>query len=114
MRRLGPFELLEPLAEGGMGVVWRGMHTGQRVPVGIKLVGTDSRKARLAFRDEVQAMAGLHHPGVVMVFDYGEVPADFPDTPGVPAMRRRTAPARWRPAARSSRPSAARASSAVR
>ncbi|MCB9674905.1 MAG: protein kinase [Alphaproteobacteria bacterium] len=84
MRRLGPFELLEPLAEGGMGVVWRGMHTGQRVPVGIKLVGTDSRKARLAFRDEVQAMAGLHHPGVVMVFDYGEVPADFPDTPGVP------------------------------
>ncbi|MEZ4321735.1 MAG: protein kinase [Myxococcota bacterium] len=84
MPHLGPFELLEPLAEGGMGVVWRGSHTSQRVPVGIKLVNTSTRKARVAFRDEVQAMAGLYHPGIVLVFDHGEVPADFPDMPGVP------------------------------
>jgi serine/threonine protein kinase/tetratricopeptide (TPR) repeat protein len=73
MYRLGPFELTDSLARGGMGVVWRARHVEQGVPVALKLVETVDDPARAAFRNEVQAVARLHHPGIVMVFDYGEV-----------------------------------------
>lgn len=78
MIRLGPFELIQPLEEGGMGVVWRARHLEQNVPVAVKVIserGLASKAARSAFRDEVAAAAGLHHPGIVLVFDHGDVDA---------------------------------------
>lgn len=94
MTTLGPFELIEVLGKGGMGQVWRGRHRRQDVPVAIKLVqetsaqgtsaqGTSiqgdstrssvSERMRAQFEREVQAQAGLSHPGVVYLFDYGVV-----------------------------------------
>lgn len=73
---LGAFELHSRLGQGGMGEVWRGVHRGQQVPVAVKLLTTSlARKAtfRTAFRNEVRAAAGLEHPHIVMVFDYGTV-----------------------------------------
>ena len=59
-----------------MGQVWFGVHRAQGVPVAVKVI--TSERARedsylQAFHNEVSAMAGLDHPGIVMVFDYGTV-----------------------------------------
>ncbi len=73
---LGPFDLSKRIGVGGMGEVWQGVHRQQQVPVAVKVI-TAARarqgRYRSAFREEVRAVAGLNHPGVVMVFDYGEV-----------------------------------------
>ena len=74
--RLGPFELIEPIARGGMAEVWRGVHVRQSMPVAIKVITSSRAKEPeflLAFKTEVQAVARLHHPSIVMIFDHGEV-----------------------------------------
>ncbi len=74
--RLGPFHLSGRLVAGGFGVVWRGEHEGEGLPVAAKVMtGARVRRARYAeaFRNEVRAAAGLDHPGIVAVYDYGEV-----------------------------------------
>ncbi|MCC7385803.1 MAG: protein kinase [Deltaproteobacteria bacterium] len=74
--RLGPFELLEPIGRGGMAEVWRGVHREQDVPVAIKVItGARAREERFqaTFRTEVQAMARLDHPAIVLVLDHGKV-----------------------------------------
>lgn len=76
---LGAFSLLEPLGAGGMGEVWRGVHSEQHVPVAIKVIsGEHAEKAHFieGFEREVQAVAGLHHPGICRVFDHGHIPKD--------------------------------------
>jgi serine/threonine protein kinase/tetratricopeptide (TPR) repeat protein len=73
---LGPFELETPIGQGGMGQVWRGVHRRQNVPVALKVLsGERSRDERFlgAFKQEVRAVAGLEHPDIVMVLDYGVV-----------------------------------------
>jgi serine/threonine protein kinase/tetratricopeptide (TPR) repeat protein len=74
--RLGPFELLEPIARGGMAEVWRGIHLSQSIPVAVKVItSTRAREQEFlnAFKTEVQAVARLHHPSIVLIFDHGEV-----------------------------------------
>lgn len=71
---VGPFDLEHPIGEGGMGVVWRGIHRRQGIPVAVKaMTGQATRDARYAraFRNEVRAVAGLEHPGIVQVYDFG-------------------------------------------
>lgn len=75
---LGPFEVHRYLGRGGMGVVWQGLHRQQQVPVAIKVLPHEvSLEADhlQAFRDEVRRVAQFNHPGIVIVFDYGHVPA---------------------------------------
>ena len=73
---VGPFDLLQPIARGGMAVVWRARHREQGVPVAVKVmdptVATYDGFVR-RFREEVRAVAGLDHPGVVMVLDHGVI-----------------------------------------
>ncbi len=73
---LGPFELDRPIGRGGMGEVWSGRHVEQDVAVAIKVMTSQHAHnptfAR-AFLDEVRAVAGLSHPGIVMLFDHGVV-----------------------------------------
>ena len=62
-----------------MGEVWRGVHSELELPVAIKVITSKrARKPRYheAFRQEVRAVARLDHPGVVLVFDYGQVPQE--------------------------------------
>ena len=85
MHTLGPFEIIEPIGAGGMGTVWRAEHRNQRVPVAVKFVlpkGGASEKMLLRFADEVRAVAGLSHPGIVSVFDYGTVPKTLEESTG--------------------------------
>lgn len=75
--RVGPFELEEFLARGGMGSVWRGRHHRSGRSVAIKLI-SEAHRARAdflsAFHQEAEAVARLHHEGIVSIYDYGEVP----------------------------------------
>jgi serine/threonine protein kinase/tetratricopeptide (TPR) repeat protein len=76
---LGPFELGSVIGSGGMGVVWLARHRAQGVPVAIKVIEhrlAQEERYHAAFRHEVRAVASLEHPGIVGVYDYGQVPAD--------------------------------------
>ena len=74
--RCGSFELVEPVGEGAMARVWRARHARQDIAVAVKTVsknhlgGVDSVQR---FRAEAEAQAGLHHPGIVEVFDVGVI-----------------------------------------
>jgi eukaryotic-like serine/threonine-protein kinase len=74
---IGPFDLLHPLARGGMGQVWRGVHRAEDWPVAIKLTGAEvSPEVRRAFDAEVRTMARLSHPRIVVVLDHLQVTAE--------------------------------------
>lgn len=83
--RLGPFEIQSQFASGGMGEIWRGIHIEQQVPVAIKVItGANALMPEYQeeFRREVQAVARLHHPNVVQIFDYGTLPEEVRELPG--------------------------------
>ena len=72
----GRYQLEGRIATGGMGEVWRGVDQTLRRPVAVKLLrpeyaGDESFLVR--FRGEARHAAGLSHPGVASVYDYGEV-----------------------------------------
>ena len=74
--RLGAFDLTGVAGKGGMGIVWRGIHRQQRVPVAVKVVTAElarHTKYLTAFRNEVRAVASMNHTGIIMVFDHGEI-----------------------------------------
>jgi len=73
------YELLLPLASGGMGRVWRARDTLLERPVAVKVLRsefTGDPTFRARFRAEAQHTAALHHPNIASVFDYGEVQED--------------------------------------
>jgi eukaryotic-like serine/threonine-protein kinase len=76
----GRYELTALIATGGMGQVWQGRDTVLNRDVAVKVLrdeytGDPTFLAR--FRAEAQLAAGLVHPNIATLFDYGEVtPAD--------------------------------------
>ncbi|MBT8491569.1 MAG: protein kinase [Deltaproteobacteria bacterium] len=73
---LGAFEIERTLGHGGMGVVWRGRHEKYDLPVAIKVLPPElsqSQALLASFRRELQAVASLDHPGVVVVVAHGVV-----------------------------------------
>ena len=72
---LGPFRLHERIGEGGMGAVWRAVHTRTGVEAAIKVIAQAADPERVAaFEAEVRSIAQLDHPRIVRVYDYGTVP----------------------------------------
>ena len=62
-----------------MGQVWMGTHANQSVPVAIKVIADElaaTERFKLAFADEVRAVARLDHQSIVTVFDHGRIPAE--------------------------------------
>jgi tetratricopeptide (TPR) repeat protein len=73
-RQIGPYLLREPIAEGGMGTVYRAIRSRDfEKQVAIKLVkrGLDSDFILRRFRHERQILAGLDHPNIARLLDGG-------------------------------------------
>ncbi len=74
--RICGYEVQEVLGYGGMGVVYKAWHLRLHRPVALKmlLAGPCARPQELErFLREAQAVAALHHPNIVQVYDVGDV-----------------------------------------
>ena len=81
-RRLGPYRIVDEIAHGGMGSVFRAVRDDDayRKDVAIKLIrpdlGGDAVAAR--FRMERQILAGLEHPSIAHLIDGGTTEEGLP------------------------------------
>src|SRR6516162_2217778 len=69
----GRYEIVEPIAEGGMGAVFRARRLLLGDEVALKIVRSEfagDLSARERFLRESRACAQLHHPNIVSIFDY--------------------------------------------
>src|SRR6201996_5466411 len=78
---IGPYHLLQLIAEGGMGQVWLAEQkepVRRRVAVKLIKVGMDTREVVARFESERQALALMDHPAIAKVFDAGSTPEGRP------------------------------------
>ena len=79
--RLGPYEIVAKLGEGGMGEVYRARDPRLDRDVAVKvlpeLVAADADRVR-RFEQEARAAGRLNHPNVVAIHDIGRVPDGLP------------------------------------
>lgn len=71
----GRYELRSVLAVGGMGEVWRGTDRELDRPVAVKVLKEDAQANETflkRFRNEAKNAAGLAHPNIAQVLDYGD------------------------------------------
>ena len=75
MTMIRDYRILESIEEGGMGCVYRAVHTRLNRVVAIKVLRRDrvnSKEAISRFSREMQAVGKLQHPNIVRAFDAGE------------------------------------------
>ena len=72
--RLGPYEILAPLGQGGMGEVYKARDMRLDRTVAIKVLPQhlrDDDELRRRFEHEAKSLAALSHPHICPVFDVG-------------------------------------------
>src|SRR5262245_14719017 len=72
--QVGPYRITGALGGGGMGVVYRAVHSQLDRPTAIKVLRPDLGRNVWAldrFLAEARAAAGVRHPGIVEIYDYG-------------------------------------------
>jgi serine/threonine protein kinase/tetratricopeptide (TPR) repeat protein len=78
---IGPYKLLEPIGEGGMGTVFMAEQTQPvRRKVALKMLrpGMDTRQVVARFEAERQALAIMNHPNIAKILDGGETAGGRP------------------------------------
>jgi serine/threonine protein kinase len=79
--RIGPYKLVQPIGEGGMGTVWMAeQQEPVRRLVALKVIkpGMDSKQVIARFEAERQALAIMDHPNIARVFDAGTTDSGLP------------------------------------
>lgn len=80
-KTISHYEILEPIGEGGMGLVYRAIDTRLGRPVAVKLLRSDvvmSEERRKRFVHEARAASALNHPHIITIYDIGrDGDADF-------------------------------------
>jgi TolB protein len=74
-QRIGSYEILSLLGDGGSGPVYHGIHTQLARPAAIKVLRADlAEDASVVrrFQREARIAAQLHHPNIVEIYDTGE------------------------------------------
>ena len=74
-QRLGEYELLKKIGEGGMGVVYQARHRRMDRVVALKVLSSKvvgSPEAVDRFHREVKTLSRLSHPNIVAAYDAGE------------------------------------------
>jgi eukaryotic-like serine/threonine-protein kinase len=77
--QLGRYRLDEQVGQGGMAVVWRGFDTQLRRIVAVKVLHPHlhaREDIRRRFDREAQAVARLHHPHILDVYDFSGLSAE--------------------------------------
>src|SRR5262249_3897088 len=75
-QRIDKYRLIRPLGEGGMGVVWEAVREDLGGRVALKVLRPEyavNREFAARFFNEARAANVIEHPGVVRVFDYGQL-----------------------------------------
>ncbi|MCB0165582.1 MAG: serine/threonine-protein kinase [Anaerolineae bacterium] len=73
--RLGAYEVIEAIGEGGMARIYRGFHTELNRYAAIKVINwglQEDPEFTDRFRREAQAIASLRHPNIVQIYDFGK------------------------------------------
>jgi non-specific serine/threonine protein kinase len=70
------YQITSPIGRGGMGEVWEGRDLRLNRPVAVKLINpvgsVREQEARRRFNREARITARLRHPGVPVVYDFGD------------------------------------------
>ncbi|MEX0879184.1 MAG: protein kinase [Thermoanaerobaculia bacterium] len=72
--QIGPYRILGPLGQGGMGEVYRARDPRLERDVALKVIreeGAGSADSLSRFQRETRAVAALHHPGILAIYDTG-------------------------------------------
>jgi serine/threonine protein kinase len=75
LRQVGHYQLIEKLGAGGMGTVYKAIHTKLKRVVALKVIAAErlSDSATVTrFNREMEAVGRLRHPNIVEAFDAGE------------------------------------------
>ncbi|MBP7862244.1 serine/threonine protein kinase [bacterium] len=75
------YEIISPIGEGGMSVVYKAKHLLMDRFVAIKMIRPEyATMSQLIdrFKQETKAVSSLRHPNIVTVFDYGFLPDQTP------------------------------------
>jgi serine/threonine protein kinase/Flp pilus assembly protein TadD len=78
---IGPYKVLEPIGEGGMGTVYMAEQTEpvrRRVALKVIKPGMDSKQVIARFEAERQALALMDHPNIARVLDAGATESGRP------------------------------------
>ena len=79
-KTIGNYKIETLLGTGGMGQVYRGVHQFLKVERAVKVMNPGvaaDPTFQARFLQEAQAAAGLKHPNIVEVFDFGEQDSQF-------------------------------------
>jgi len=74
-KQFGPYEIREPLGEGGMAAVYKAYQASMNRYVAIKVLPRQMAKSPefiTRFQREAHLLAQLQHPHILPVFDYGQ------------------------------------------